>query len=865
MRLADPACVSAAYALADRELTRALIARLREETVELLVSRAVLPETLLEEVLGSRDPDLIGALLTSATAHRDEVFRRLAAKGDPALAGSLYGGRAGDRTTEQRLAVWEGAAATVGDPGWRAADGLPARLMGCLVPELLEPALLSPFPELAAHARRVLDAQAELAERAARAASRSRTAGSAADGSAVKGLAVKESESGSRAWRRWPKTTEELVADLRDSNFSGTIYPPSAPGALDWDALLAEHRATPFAFRRLPVLWTHPHCAEGMARTAFEPVAGTSAGTASALTGSALESANEMGLAALLRPGITSGAFPVDRVLAEVAPARKVLCALPDDHKGVRAALAAQAARLGADFAPWRAVFTLLPRFPGSVTELIDAALAETPKHLGKTWPKPLGPEFPSRRQANGRAAWLRLYNGAGHEVRCALGEHMDVRAIQQLLLWHKPSPELRAHLVRVRGVSVLAGLADWETPPEVIAELIAYNDPEINAALFLHSDLTLAQRRHVLSGRRLREGEPAVTPAADRLPLTEALVGGVRESARRPWLLACADSGHPLLCRVLLGSPRAKMHTPALELRMLVRLWEDQGPDAVRELLDETDFPGRRRTAGQARQPKHPLSPNTLKAGRAALESARPESSPEPGPAPSPGPASGLDSLRAAERAAAGPAGRAEFLAEKGAGTGDDDLEWALDLLTEEIGPAPVPWAELVAGHGVKPLHDRLLVRLAELDGCPPALVDESAGARLRLSHPEYRPRRGAKPPTASEMLAKLPLRVDNGGCRWLEGAYELGQLTLPEVVESGFPARATVPFLARVLTPAGGADPGAPESAEIRDTRRALAALAAEHLANDPEGWTLALRLIPEFEGPLPDLLLASGAVVA
>ncbi|GGJ80601.1 hypothetical protein GCM10011583_10150 [Streptomyces camponoticapitis] len=713
MRLAEHTVVSAAYALADRTLTRALIPRIREETLALLGSGAPVPPTLLDEVLASLDPEPRGVLLSAARYHGD-VFRRLAALGDPASAVHLYGVRDGDRTAAERAAVWEGAAATAARP----ANTVPR-------PNRLS----TPGP----YARKDL---------------------------------------------------------TKASGGSG------GEGTLPWSTLVG---------------------------------------------------VDEYRLAELLRSGIPSGAFPADRVLREIGPARRVLCGLPHGHEGVRAALGAQVARLGSDFAPWRALFVLLPRFSGSVTELVDAALAEVPKHQGRPWPKPMAPEFPSRRQQGGRAAWLHLYDAADHGTRCALGAHMDLRAIQQLLLWHSPSPELRAHIVRSRGASVLAGIAsDWGTPAEVIEELIPYNDPDVNAALFLHTELTPAQRRHILSGRRWQDGRSVDTPTADRLPLTESLVDGVRESARRTWLLACCDSGDPLLYRILLGSPRAKVHTPALELHMLLRLWERHGPGAVRELLDETDFPGRRQQA------RHPLSPSTVEAGRTALEA--------DGPAP----------LRAAYERAAGPAGRADFLCDKGAGTERDDLEKAVDLFAEEIGPGPLPWAELEAMHGAKPLHDRILVRLAALDGCPAALAEASALAALRLSHPHYRPRRAGKPPTASEMLAKYPLQLDKGGCRWLEKAHHLGQITLPEVVRSGFPAQVAVAFLSRALVPADTSGTTADADTrtgteEIREARREVAALAAEHLSDDPEGWALALRLIPEFEGTLPDLLLASGAVVS
>ncbi|MCI3225644.1 hypothetical protein [Streptomyces sp. NP-1717] len=834
MRLAEHTVVSAAYALADRELTRALVPRVREETVALLGSEtAVVPPHLLDEVIGSRDPELLGALLSSAR-HRGVVFDRLAALGDPALARALYGGQEWDRTPAQRAAVWEGAVATAGDPGWRSEDGLPAKLLSSRRRELLEPALLAPFPELVAHARSVLDGKA----------GSGRGAGSGPRMTPPSTTPLKDR----RSWERHPQSTKELIGDFRDRDFRGTTELPGAPGtpgALDWDVLVKEHRAEPFLPSALVTLWSHPDCPEELALAAFEARWNSTLPEGavhwSMVASPAFGRLENHALSKLLGRGLLAGAFPAERVLGETGPARNILCALPHDHAEARTALAAQVARLGSDFAPWRAVYSLLPRFSGTVTELVDAALAEEGKHRGKPWPKPVGPEFPSRGGSIGRAAWLHLYDAADHDTQCALVAHLDLRAIQHLLLWHRPSPELRAHIVRSRGASVLAGIASsWQTPPEVIEELIPYNESEINAALFLNTDLTPAQRRHVLSGRRWRDGESVDTPDADRIPLTKTLVQGLEESARRPWLLACADSGDPVPCRILLGSPRVKIHTPALELRMLVRLWERHGPDEVRALLDETHFPGRNP------QPRHPLSPPTLEAGRAAVDA---EAEPE-----------GLALLRAAYEAAAGPAGRADFLSEKGAGVEKDDLAKAVELFDEEVGPGPLPWDELVAAHGAKPLHDRVLVRLAGLDGCPAALAEESAGAALRLSHPHYRPRRGVRPPTGPDMLKKLPLRLDNGGCRWLEKAHALGQVTLDEVVRTGFPAQATIAFLSRALAP--GDSPG---TEEVRSARRAVAALATEHLSDDPEGWALALRLAPDFEGTLPDLLLASGAVVS
>ncbi|QHY96973.1 hypothetical protein SSPS47_17865 [Streptomyces sp. S4.7] len=437
------------------------------------------------------------------------MFQRLAGQGDPALATGLYGEREWDRTPAQRDAVWEGAVATAGDPGWRAQDGLPAKLLASRRQELLEPALLSPFPEVVAHARSVLD----------RRAGSDRGAGS---GTRPTGPSNTTPRKNRQSWERHPWTTTELIGDFRDKGFHGTTELPAAPGALDWDALVAEHRAEPFRASALAALWGHPDCPQELVLAAFEANRNNTLPDGAVhwpmLASPTLGMLEDHALSKLLGRGLVSGAVPAERVLRETAPARRILCALPHGHGPVRDALVAQVARLGPDLAPWRAVYALLPRFSGTVTELVDAALAEAPKHRDKPWPKPMGPEFPSRGTSIGRAAWLYLYDAAGHGTRCALVEHMDLRAIQQLLLWHRPSPELRAYIVRSRGASALAGIASsWDTRPEVIEELIPYNESEVNAALFLHTDLTPAQRRHVLSGRRWRDGGSADTPAADR------------------------------------------------------------------------------------------------------------------------------------------------------------------------------------------------------------------------------------------------------------------------------------------------------------------------------------------------------------
>ncbi len=908
MQLAEHAVTAAAYALADRTLTRALLIRVREDTLRLLSSEYTpLPAILTDEVLASGDPELLSALASSIMS-RGDLFHRLAALGDPALAVELYGaymlaGTPLTRSPEQRRAVWEGAAATSAHPGWRGKGGLVTKLLAAKHPNLLLPALDSPFTDLVTHAltrtgdlvtaedqlrtcravlardgvptllamaeppvvRRSVAAEVRRACASAvpdkaleEAISKERTSGLGAAFPAAESVrdaqgarkpaaaadtSVRQEPPSTRTARSKPKapaTTDELIARLRDTYARRYLVLPEDPGVLDWESLIAAHRERPFTAAGLETLWQQESCPEELAVLAFAAnSARTPAGAVywPMLTAVGSGADNDESLRVLLPPGVACGAFPVNRVLSDIRPARNVLWALPHSDEQVRTALTAHVMRLGPDFATWRALYALLPRFGGSVPELIDAALHDAPKHQDKAWPKPLGPEFPHRRSSVGRTGWLHLFERADAATQHALSEHMDGRTIQYLLLWHHPDPALRDHLVRTHGTAILAGLAShWNTPAEVIEQLIPYDDPEVNAALFLYTNLTDAQRRHILAGRRWASGD--ATAAGEHLPLTAALVDGLRESARRNWLLPVCESGDPTLCRVLLGSPRVKVHTQAQQLHMLVRLWERQGPQEVRALLDETDFPGRR-------PGKHPLPPQVLKTARQALDAA-----------------DGLAVLRAEQAEASAPAGQAEFLRVHGMGPQGDELARSLGLWREENGPEPVPWAALIAAHHTQPLHDRLLVGLAELDDCPDELTAAAVPARLRLSHSSYSPRRGSRPPTVSEMLKKLPLPVHDGKNRWLTSAYEAGHLTLSEILQDAFPAKACAAFLGRSLGPA---PESRPVTEDIRQTRLAVAELARRHLGDDPEAWALTLSLIPGFEGTLPQLLATAGAVLS
>ncbi|MDW6057685.1 hypothetical protein SAZ11_06035 [Streptomyces sp. FXJ1.4098] len=401
-----------------------------------------------------------------------------------------------------------------------------------------------------------------------------------------------------------------LVSRLREVKWTRDEFPL---GHVDWEPLLAEHRREPLPNGALLMLAARQDCPDEIVLAAYREaprhLPGTSPLPWQLLTdGDWNDSYSRFNLAKLLGRGIHSGEYQVTRVLAEIRPARTVLNSLPHDEAPVREALARLVAELGDDFAAWRALYSLLPRFAGTPTELVAAAREQTAKHRNKPWPRPLAPEYPVSAPEGARAVFLQLYQLATEDVQLALAEHLDQRTVQHLLVHHQPSAALRDRFIALHGVSVLAGLASsWELPEDIIGELLLHDDPEINAKLYINTPLTPGQRRQILSGRRSRPDS-----GEGPLPLTEEVFIELRNSGRRHWLLPIVEAGDPRLARILLG--KIKLHTLAGQLLLLVRLWERHGAEEVRALLDETEFPERR-------SKKHPLPASTQKIVRSALE----------------------------------------------------------------------------------------------------------------------------------------------------------------------------------------------------------------------------------------------------
>ncbi|MFI0777595.1 hypothetical protein [Streptomyces sp. NPDC021212] len=865
------ALVSAAFQLAGPSLTSVLMPRLRQETLALLGSGERLPAHLVDEVFASGDRELLEALAGArAGAERQAELLRLAELGDPGLAKALYTGPLpGSWRQQLRSAVLGAAVAHSADPGWRAPGGLVEFLLSATASSELLPALEAPFPEVVRHVIEKIGTTLDTPQQL-RACRATLTHGGVAELAALAELpfvhsavaevvhraeaaqdpaamletaerqAAEEASRGEAAAGETEGTApaptgDELVRRLRELKPGYGSFPL---GGVDWELLLAEHKRESFPWLSLTLLASRADCPDELVLAAYrrsERLPDTSPLPFQLLTETDWKDGyHHDRLAQLLRRGLREGAYPLDRVLAEVRPASRVLASLPYGKEPLGPAMATLLETLGDDFAAWRALYSLLPRFTGSSAELFAASVEQKAKHRGKGWPRPLEAEYPVKRPPGLRETFLRLFREATEEVQTALAPHLDRRCVQHLLVYHQPSPALRDVFVSLHGAAVLASAAsDWELPAEKIEELLIHDDPEINTKLYVYTPLTDEQRRGILAGRRF-----GPVPGTEPLPITDELIEEIRISGRRHWLLPVCDSGDPRLARILLG--KIKLHTLAGQLHLLVRVWERHGPEEVRGLLEETDFPERR-----AR--KHPLPPATHEIVRGALESA-----------------DGLAVMRAELARARGPEGQVAFLRPQ-SGETSVSVEPVLERLAEETGPG-LPWAELAREHERDPLPDGLLMALAEKGNCPEELRAAGHVAQLRLEHDAHPHKSTGPRPSPLDLmrhhpLPLMPLRRN----RWLDKAAALGMLTPLDVLYEAKPAGLAAAYLAYRHHGArqDAPDPAADEAA-LAASRKALE-LATTHLGEDPEAWALALRLLPDFTGTLPELLTTAAAIVS
>ncbi|MFE7099914.1 hypothetical protein [Streptomyces erythrochromogenes] len=819
MGINESSAVAAVYRLADQQTAADLVQSLRDETLALLTGGYRRPRRLAEAVLASGDRELQTALARNAALCTPRQRLRLAGLGVPEIGRALYVTERWTRTggrDEVRIAVL--TAADPADPAWRAPGGLVAMLLGETGSTDLAAAIHAPFPELALHALRHCGRDLPL-PMLLRAARTLHARGGPERLTALAALVEEEHGLGhpglAPLLRRAadpgpgrgpgsaasllagdPSPTDELLYAVR--MHGGGEWAAHVPP--DWDLVRSEHERRPFSADALTHLNRWPGCPPDLAveglrgnpRTAL--LQGTGPLPLSALTGPEAEPARTY-VPRVLRRGLREGWLAAERLFTEVTPAADAIGCLPKGDELVGKAVRELTAPLGSDPAAWLAVYRRINRFEGTATALVAAARADAGRRgPAPSWPRPTGAAFPCREPEGARALFQRLFEYAEEAVQEALVPHLDVRAVQHLLVFGTPSPLLRERITAVHGrAAQVAHASRWDLPAATVEELLDLDDPEVNEKLYLYGAIAREERERILAGRG-RGGGP--------VPVTDGLLDALTRidlRHHRSWVGAGLLSGDPRVLRVVLG--RIRTRTEAGRLRVLIRLWERHGPEAVRSLMAEEEFPGRAAGAG------HPLPAATHKNAAQAL------ASPD-----------GLALLRTRLAAEEDPVRLIAVLRRAAAGT---VAERARHLAQE--GTA-LPWPELAGAHTADPLPVHLLRALARQPDCPRPLLLAALGAG-----PVH--------------------RGDDGP--WLVPAIEEGRLTPADILRRCGPAAEAVALLAGVHNHW----PATEDPWSYRVYREART-LTRSHLGTSPEAWTRAVGLLPAFPGALPALLAAAAA---
>ncbi|QRX89822.1 hypothetical protein [Streptomyces noursei] len=472
-------------------------------------------------------------------------------------------------------------------------------------------------------------------------------------------------------------------------------HPVARPDGLDWALIRKEHERLPFRRENLPttdprastpllLLTQWEGCPDVLLWESFREDPTGTAEYAAELPFEAftvLWTDREERDGVLLRGlgrGIRAGRLPVERVLAEVGPAETVLTHLPLDHGPTRKALTDLLDALGTDPVNWLTFYARMNTARGSVVELVaDATAPHTRGRRHTSWPRPVPAQFPAESPEHTRSTFLEVFACASEEARTAVVPFFDARAVQHLLAFGNPSPEVRAAVVAAHGPSAQVAMAGGCALSDAeLRYLLDLDEPAVDAALFRHGRLDRAACERLLAGR-LRAGGSRPVPGELLAALDDP-----DATYDRTTLTAGLGSGDLGVARSLLRRLRW-LHLPASRLRLLVAVWERSGPDAVREILAMDHLPDtlRRRTEQLLTTPD------------------------------------GLESLRRQLAEAESPAALMAYLTAP-AGRPHERLR---RLRSEGLTP---PWEALTAAHDAGTLPRDLLSALWELRDCPRPLL---------------------------------------------------------------------------------------------------------------------------------------------
>ncbi|MEV0646589.1 hypothetical protein AB0I28_15125 [Phytomonospora sp. NPDC050363] len=494
-----------------------LLASHREPLARVARSAPRLPDRLIEHAFDARDPELLKAIASNRRLVADPAFRaRLAALG---IAGIIvaaldwrshaYGDQDGWTTAEIRAML---ARPEAGDPMWSDPDlartllstlenSRRSVLVACRAPGAAAKAYGRTYRELLADRLRALVSTAE------------------ADGlDAVENLLATDDTpevprpldlATLRAAAERAESTEGLLPEL-DAGVTGSV---SQRASVDWTVLAAAHGRKRFRKDIVSALTARADC-----------------------TAEAAKALGDIGRVAELGDH--------GWILDHARPAKNALKALRGNESERLREVVADV--LGDDPGAWRMVRAEIPRFKGTVAELL--ALVAERKAAGRLPARPT-PADVAPPEPGGRlglkipdAAYLALLDAAAPEVRLTLLPDLDGQAAHALLTQGEHRPEWTAHLIAHGDHTLLTCLADdRRLPADQVAALMALDIPEVSHAL----------------GARHRDWPP-------RLAVT------------------CPDTA---LRKVILGKVHVRGETP--RLRLILDQWERHGREEIPAMIE--------------------------------------------------------------------------------------------------------------------------------------------------------------------------------------------------------------------------------------------------------------------------------------
>ncbi|MEU7871507.1 hypothetical protein [Dactylosporangium sp. NPDC049140] len=430
---------------------------------------------------------------------------------------------------------------------------------------------------------------------------------------------------------------------------------------LDWAAVAQRHAQIPFGGPAAAALAARPDCPDDFRFTLFLAEPAAVAPAVPRLT-------EEMALAPLPKKGAAKAAKVVAKravadgldpglLLERMRPAGAVLETVRLDELAKLVE-----ARLGADPDKWSWVRARLSAFPGTVTELLEAAGTAA-------WPE---------RTTSARAGFVTLLDHAPAEAHLALLDRMDEQSVADLFTRGAWRPEWLDRAIADPRRVLRVALASRPSLDAASAErLAALDDPEVNGLVFRRTNTPHRLRMRLLAGRPF-------DPQA-RAQLFQQTGGWHGTDA-----LDCADQE---LQRHIIRHVRVR--GKAAQLRLLLNLWHRHGPDAVRDLFAAELKPANYRVT--------PITPPVRKRVEQVLAIA------EPGARQA-----ALDELEAEVAAEESPAGQFALLR---AERTDHTLLFKDSRLWH--------WDVIVAEHRREPLPDPILATIAEAREVPEELVE--------------------------------------------------------------------------------------------------------------------------------------------